>query len=453
MVGGRILSAAVSALLVVSGAIATSSAPAGTDPATSTFDPTVTQQLDALIDGSLALGVTGMSVFVEVPGVGRYERSAGTSDFAGTTPLPDDAKFRIGSITKTFTATVVLQLVEEGIGGLSLDDPISDFAGAWAPVALPFQSQATVEQLLHHTSGIADYAANATWQTLAQDETNAFTAAELVGYAAAQPVDATPTCAVPKASNTAPPAPWCYSNTNYILLGQIVEAVTGNPIQDEIKARILQPLGLTATSYPLTSVAMPPPATEGTGTIIDLATGQVLDRGAFGPVNPSGYGAAGAIISDRADLVDWVVALTDGQLLSPAAQSARLTDVVDTGVGLGAFPDLPGADTAPFFTTTQYGLGIFKAGTFYGHNGEVNGWESVALRDPSTGTTVVILQNTSVLTGMEVDGQIVDVDLVSFPTNLFANILGIVPSPSPQPPAVPAAPASALPVAEPTFTG
>ena len=452
----RLLAAAGSALLAVSGAIATTGEPAVADPATSTFEPAVTQQLDDLIDGSVALGVTGISVLVDVPGAGSYERSAGTADFAGTTPLPDDAKFRIGSITKTFTATVVLQLVEEGLGGLSLDDPISDFAAAWAPAALPFESQVTVEQLLNHTSGIADYGSNATWQNLAQTDTNTFTAAELVDFAVQQPVDAAPSCAVPKATNTAPPAPWCYSNTNFILLGQIVEAVTGNPIQDEIETRILQPLGLTATSYPLTSLAMPPPATEGTGTIVNLATGQILDQGPFGPINPSGFGAAGALISGRADVVDWVAALTDGQLLSPAAQSARLNDLVDTGVGLAAFPNLPGAGTAPVFATTQYGQGIFKVGTFYGHNGEVNGWESVALRDPSTGMTVVIVQNASVLTGMEVDGQIVDVDLTSFPTNLFANILGIVPAPSPSPSPRPVPPetGAAQPVAAtPRFTG
>jgi D-alanyl-D-alanine carboxypeptidase len=398
-------------------------------------------------------------VYVDVPGVGRYERTAGTADFAATTPLVDDAKFRIGSITKTFTATVVLQLIEEGAGGLSLDDPISDFASAWAPATLPFQSQVTVEQLLHHTGGVADYGANATWQGLAENESNTFTAAGLVDFAAQLPVASTPTCASPKATNTAPPAPYCYSNTNFVLLGQIVEAVTGNPIEDEIQARILAPLGLAATSYPLTSVTMPPPPTEGTGTIIDLATGQILDRGPFGPINPSGYGAAGAMISDRANVVEWVTALVDGELLSAGAQAARLGDLVDTGTGLGAFPGLPGADTAPFFATTQYGQGIWKVGPFYGHNGEVNGWESVALRDPTTGVTIVILQNASVLTGTEVDGQIVDVDLTSFPTNLVANILGIVPleptpvptpppTPGPAPPAVPAAV-----VGQPRFTG
>jgi len=444
----------VAAVLVFSGASAAPSAPAAAGPATSTFDPAVTQQLDDLIDGSLALGITGITMFIDVPGVGHYERTAGTSDFDGTTPLPDDAKFRIGSITKTFTATVVLQLIEHGVGGLSLDDPISDFAGAWAPATLPFESEVTVEQLLHHTGGIADFTANMTWQNLAQDENTAFTPAELVGYAAALPVVGTPTCPSPNASNTAPPAPFCYSNTNFVLLGQIVQAVTGNPIEDEIQARILEPLGLAATSYPLTSVAMPPPATEGTGTIVDLDTGQVLDRGPFGPINPSGYGAAGAMISDRADVVTWATALTDGQLLAPASQTQRLTDLVDTGDALGAFPGLPGAETAPFFASTQYGEGIWKVGQFYGHNGEVNGWEAVALREPGSGVTIVILQNTSVLTGMEVDGQIVNVNLTSFPTNLFANVLGIIPLSAPAPEPAPAPAPVPVPIAvAPRFTG
>jgi D-alanyl-D-alanine carboxypeptidase len=448
MRGPRIVSI-VAALLVFSGVSAARPVPAAAAPATSTFDPAVIQQLDDLIDGSLALGVTGITMFIDVPGVGQYERTAGTSDFDGTTPLPDDAKFRIGSITKTFTATVVLQLIEKGVGGLSLDDPISNFAGAWAPATLPFESEVTVEQLLHHTSGIADYTTNATWQNLAQDENTAFTPAELVGYAAALPVVGTPTCASPNA-NTAPPAPFCYSNTNFLLLGQIVQAVTGNPIEDEIQARILQPLGLAGTSYPLTSVAMPVPPTEGTGTIIDLGTGQVLDRGPFGPINPSGFGAAGAMISDRADVVTWVSALTDGQLLAPATQTQRLTDLVDTGEGLGAVPGLPGAETAPFFASTQYGQGIWKVGQFYGHNGEVSGWEAVALREPGSGVTIVILQNTSVLTGTEVDGQIVNVNLTSFPTNLFANVLGIIPLSKPAPARAPAP----VPIAvAPRFTG
>lgn len=436
---------ALSALVALTTVVTVEPRAARAASSTSTLAPSTTAQLDLLLEQMIRFGVSGVAAYVDVPGHGTYTGVAGSADFAGKVPMTPDAHFRIGSNTKPVTATVALQLVAEGL--LSLDAPISDFEAAWAPVVLPFASQITVRDLLHHTSGIADFNTNPTYLSLLGPN-QTFTPQELVGYAAEMPIGG-PGCPEDTTGandqNVQPPAPFCYSNTNYVLLGLIVQHITGNPIDVEVRQRIIEPFGLGGTEFPTTSLAMPAPPTEGSVSELFTATGHV-ERGPLGPdtlplVNPSAFDAAGAMISSLADLAVWLPALTDGTLLPPELQQERLGDLVPTQLEFTAINGLAGSATAPSYGNVQYGLGIMKLGPYYGHNGLINGWESVAVRDPTTGVTVVILWNTTVYVDEESDGQqvVTNPGLVTF---LLFNVLGILAEPVPGPV-----------ILQPTFTG
>jgi D-alanyl-D-alanine carboxypeptidase len=271
-------------------------APAITATAAPAKDRAVLQQQ---LDDVVAAGAVG--ALVEV----RDERGVwrGTSGVAvrGTTrAVPARGQFRAGSITKTFLATVVLQLVDEG--RLRLDDPVEK----WLPEVVPNGENITVRQLLNHTSGLYDFL-NTIQRPPAQEfldnRWRTWTATEQIEQALAHP----PT------SDT-PGEVYKYSNTGYLLLGQIVEKVTGNPYGDEIERRVIRPLHLTGTELPGTSPwirrAHPHgylPIEYGEGT-------RLID---FTEMNPSLMGAGGELISTTSDLNRYFDALLDGDLLPP----------------------------------------------------------------------------------------------------------------------------------------
>ena len=164
---------------------------------------------------------------------------AASPSWARPRPVPVHGRFRVGSITKTFVATVVLQLVGEG--RLRLDDPVE----RWLPGVVPDGHRITVRQLLNHTSGFYDYLHTLPMppaQEFLDNRWRTWTAAELVQRAVAHPPTFEP-----------PGSAYAYSNTNYLLLGQIVEKVTGRSYGKEIERRIIRPLRLPGTSMPGTS--------------------------------------------------------------------------------------------------------------------------------------------------------------------------------------------------------
>jgi len=287
----------------------------------------------------------------------------GITEFEGTTPLPADARFHIGSITKTFTATVILQLVEEGLIGL--DEPINE----WQPT-IPNADQITIRMLLNHTSGLFDYSSDPSWvMQLESDPLFVWPPQELVDIGALENPPYFP-----------PGQGWTYSNTNYIILGLIAETVTGQSIEDLVTQRVIGPAGLGGTSFP-TTPGVPPPAT--TGAVVEVGTGQ----GALVDFDPSAFWAAGAMIGTNPDLQRWSEVLATGALLTPEMQAQRLT-FVDTGITLAPFPGFTGPSLPVF-----YGLGIFEVGGYLGHNGEVPGYLAYVLHNPISGTTIALNQN------------------------------------------------------------
>jgi D-alanyl-D-alanine carboxypeptidase len=281
---------------------------------------------------------------------------AGLADKATGQPMQAQDKVHIGSITKTFVATVVLQLAAEG--RLSLNDSVQK----WLPGVITGHgydpARITIRQLLQQTSGIRDYTSDP-----------GFLTEQSLGKIRQ------PQQLVDIALRLGPPVHgWLYSNTNYILLGMIIQKVTGLSPITEISRRILVPLGLHGTSFPLTSTQIPAPYAHGYYGSLDVTN----------LVNPSNAWAAGAMISTVDDMATFYRALLTGRLLPPAQQRELLTAI-------------PVDDPGELFAQ-HYGLGIYSirlsCGTAWGHDGGYpGGFVSYAYTSPDGNRQAVLVYN------------------------------------------------------------
>ncbi|MFI8517051.1 serine hydrolase domain-containing protein [Streptomyces sp. NPDC085481] len=300
------------------------------------------------LDKAVADGVPG-AVAQARDGQGRWTGTAGERK--------GNDRFRVGSITKTFTATVLLQLQAEG--RIDLDDPVD----TWLPGVIRGNGhdgrRITVRQLLNHTSGIYSYTNDPAFQErvfgpgFLEHRYDAWTPGQLVAVAMAHPAE------------FEPGTDWNYSNTNYVVAGMIIEKVTGRSYGKAVENRIIKPLKLRATSVPGTDARMPKPHSPAYSKLSREAVGPTYDVTAL---NPSIAGAAGEIISDANDLQTFYRALFKGRLL-PKAELAEMTDKVQVA------PDRP---------ELGYGLGLFweklSCGKeVWGHGGGIHGSSSQAL--------------------------------------------------------------------------
>jgi D-alanyl-D-alanine carboxypeptidase len=316
--------------------------------------------------------VTGAVAQVRSAELGDWTTTFGTRTFHGTDPVQVADHVRIGSVTKTWTGTVVLQLVDEG--RLRLDDPVA----AYRP-DVPNGQDITIEHLLAMRSGLGNYTTSYELNRI-QDTApeTVFSPEELLAIGLAQPT-------------VFPPGEgFSYSNTNTVLLGLVVEQVTGSPLGTEIARRILTPLRMTGSSFPATSADLPEPHPHGYtyGTNVETIDTNVLSAdkqaaaraGTLSPIdvtsaNPSWAWSAGAGISTADDLATYAQALAGGGLLSPGMQQTRTDSVrpIDP-----ADPEGPG-----------YGLALARFGPFYGHTGELPGFNTFVGHDPDRKITVV----------------------------------------------------------------
>ena len=190
-----------------------------------------------------AAAAPGAIVGVSTP-QGTWTHVYGVADPATGAPMTSDMHMRIGSVTKTFTGTLILQLAQDG--KLSLSDTIDKYI-----TGIPNGNRITLAMLANMTSGIASYYTKPFLQRYFGDPSTVFTPDELVGYGvAASPI-------------FSPGARFDYSNTNTILLGKVIEKVTGEPLGQALQRRILTPLSLSSTSFPDTSPAIPAPHPQG----------------------------------------------------------------------------------------------------------------------------------------------------------------------------------------------
>lgn len=317
--------------------------------------PELTARLDEAVAGvRREAGIPGVTVGLWIPGQGCYVRSTGVADTITRRPMTSDLFLRIGSETKTFTATALLQLVDDR--RVRLDDPISRYVRG-----VPNGHRITLRQLAQMRSGLFPYSADPDFaQALLSDPSRSFTPRELLAYAFRHP------------NTFAPGEEFQYSNTNFVLLGLVVEKVSGKRFADYLHQRVLRPAGLRRTLFP-EGREFPEPHAHGYTN--QTLSGEIEDATDW---NPSWAWAAGAVISDLRDLRRWAGVVATGTLLSPQTQRERLT-TLPTG-----------------FPGTGYGLGVFETGGWIGHNGSIPGYQSVTVYLPARKATLVLLLNTDV---------------------------------------------------------
>jgi D-alanyl-D-alanine carboxypeptidase len=318
-------------------------------------------QIDDVVNGFLASsGTPGAIVGLWVSERGSLVRTYGVGNVETGVPPNERDIFRIASNTKTFVATVLLQLVDEGL--ISLDTPLSDF-----DFGFPQSESATLAQLLDMTAGIFSYTEDEQFEAdyLADPLWPGFTPETALEIARAHD------------PYFAPGEGFHYSDTNTIIAGLIAEQLTGRSLPDLLAERIFTPELLHATSFPVNDPAMPDPFMSGyLPPVGDAPMTNVTVS------NPDVGWAAGAMNSNLVDLSVWVELLATGTLLSPETQAARM-ELVSVAEG----------------SPLRYGLGIMELYGLYGHNGAIAGYSTIMLHDPDDGTTMVIATNLSDLHG------------------------------------------------------
>lgn len=279
---------------------------------------------------------------------------AGSADTTGT-PLTADDVFQVGSVTKPFVAVVVMQLVEEG--ALTLDDDVSDHLPGIAVA-----EGVTVGQLLDHSSGIPEYVTPSLLLDVLGEPAREWTAQDVVDLVADE--DRT----------FSPGSRQSYSNTNFVLAGLVIEAVTGRTVAEEIAARVTDPLGLTSTAI----------APEGP----DPVTGFSRVLGDGGSTEDVPYesavtlaGSAGGLVSTASELITFWEALAAGELV----EAGTLASMVEAADGRPA----------------DLGLGLAVVGDDvedgFGHDGAIPGYRAGVLVVPGDGDVVVVLTNDDAL--------------------------------------------------------
>lgn len=290
---------------------------------------------------------------------GTWIKAYGEADPATGAPMKAGMYTRIGSVTKTFTGTMIMQLAEQG--RLSLDDTIDEYVPG-----IPNGDRVTLRMLANMTSGVATYStAPAFFDVYAARPDTTFTPDELVAIGVADsPI-------------FEPGADFNYSNTNTFLLGMVIEKVSGQPIATVIQQRILDPLEMSNTSWPGDSTEIPSPYPQGFTLQGDAATSENPSNATHW--NPSWQWAAGGLISNVDDLLAYARALGTGQgLLDVDAQAERLT----------SFPGVVG-----------YGIGVGCVDGWVGHTGELPGYNTALFYDTTSDTSIIVQTNSDIASG------------------------------------------------------
>ncbi|MGN6058498.1 MAG: serine hydrolase domain-containing protein [Sphingomicrobium sp.] len=334
--------------------IADGAIPANAKP----LPPELAAKLDAAVKSALPqTSAPGVIVGVVTPS-GTWKAAYGIADPAKGTPMAVGMHTRIGSVTKTFTGTAIMQLAEAG--KLSLNDKISKYVAG-----IPNGDRITLRQLANMTSGLASYTRSKKFQdVLFSKPETIFTPRQLLDLGLAEP------------PLFQPGASFDYSNTNTILLGMVIEKVTGKPVGEVFKEQIFDPLKLRNTSWPGASVDMPTPFAQGFTLQGDFAKPDAPSNATHW--NPSWGWTAGELISDIDDLLVYARALGTGHgLLGAAAQRERLT-----------FPAAGG-----------YGIGVGCVAGWVGHTGELPGYNTTLYYNTAAGIAVAVQANSDIASG------------------------------------------------------
>lgn len=336
--------------------------------AAETLDSTAVAQIDSAAARYISAGsAPGISVAVMRKGRIVFTKGYGFENLETMTPVTAETVFRIGSITKMFTAAAVLRLKEEG--RLSVDDPLSKYISELA-AAGPL----TLRMLLTQTSGLHDYTHTAAF---GEEERNRHTTKQMIDYIAS----------MKPLTDFAAGSKWAYSNSNYYVLGAIVERVSGASLGQYLEANIIAPAGVTSTVVDQEDDVVP-----------HRASGYVRVEGKPGHYRNAEFfsldnaGGAGALRSTAADLARWQQALFAGRIISLTSLAAMTTPgrLNDGAVAIRA--DAPISLGPP-----SYGFGL-ELGTLdgkqtIGHGGSVPGFTSYLVTFPKLQMTVAIMTN------------------------------------------------------------
>lgn len=333
--------------------------------------------MDSVVeDTAEEFGEPGMVVVIKTP-QGSYTEAYGMTSMGGTDPVTLDTKVRVGSNTKTWTGTVILQMVQEG--KLELDDPVSTYRPD-----VPNGDNITIAELLTMRSGLYNYTATLELnEALDTEPDKVWTPEELLALAYAYP------------PSFPPDQGWEYSNTNTVLLGLIAEDLDNKPLARIFQDRLFTPLGMTGTSFPAdTDTSIPAPYSRGYfyGTNVEtmdqpslsadrlaaVASGELKATDATND-NPSWTWAAGQGISTANDLATWVKAMVGGDLLDGEVQDLRMASIQPS--------DIDDPESA------GYGYNIAQMGPLLGHTGELPGYNSFMGYDPVNEVTIVAWGN------------------------------------------------------------
>ncbi len=297
-------------------------------------------------------GVPGAAVGVWIPGKGTWTTVSGTADVEKDVAVDPAMQWPLRSITKSYTVTLVLQLVDQGV--ISLDDTIDQYVEG-----VTDGDRITLRDLAGMTSGNADYTNDDFVEAFSENPERIFTLEDLNGFMLGKP------------AQFAPGAGKVYTNANTNLLGAVVEQATGQPFDAVLEDFILEPLGQADTEY-----------------IVDVATWATAHPVGYAPdddgpdpqgTNMSVFGPAGSMVSTLDDGRVWAETLATGALLEESTQKQRLV-----GAPLDAGP--------PY---GLYALGIGETGGWWGHNGEGFGFTAALFHQPDTGASVVAFMNLS----------------------------------------------------------
>ena len=333
--------------------------------------------------------VPGALVLLRTP-QGEVTLSYGTTLLGRTSPPRANTHFRIASNTKTMTAAVIMQLVQEN--KLSVDDPISKYIAG-----VPNGDNITIAELLEMRSGLYNYTDDPLMSaTMDRDPAKVGTPAEVLAIAFAHP------------PNFKPDEKYEYNNTNYALLGLLVEKIDGKPLAQVMHDRLFGPLNLKDTLLPASPVnTIPEPFSHGylygsssvalvgeppySAAVQNAARAGTLLPTDYTGINHSFAAAAGGVISTATDLVTWTEALVGGKVLGSTWQRRWLDSLK---------PEDPAKPDGQ-----KYGYGIAQLSwgpnTIYFHGGETPGYNSKISYDPANDMTLIIWTNLTI----SLDGQ------------------------------------------------
>lgn len=291
-----------------------------------------------------AAGIDARGAIVEVTSPrGTWCEAFGTADASGK-PMTTDMRFRIASISKTFTGAAVLRLADEG--KLSISDPISKYLPNPNPGQFPHWNEITIQQLANHTSGLSEITDSPAFQARKRRDPSArWSPEQLVRFAHEEHL---------------PGAVYDYANTNYVILGMLIERVSGQSVRSFFRDTLIGPLGLKGTDV-AEAGDKPKLNCHGYAGKQDLTCH-----------NPSWAWCAGHLVSNVADLTSWIRAECTGMVLSPASQK-KLVAIVKPSVNAG--------------------FGIENYNGWLGHTGRIEGYSSACFYSPTLDSTVVVLVN------------------------------------------------------------